>query len=568
MSNVLYLFLRRLRKPLITLIVVYAISVLGFVLIPGVDDQGNAYRMDFFHAFYFVSFMGSTIGFGEIPYEFTSAQRLWTMFSIYATVIAWLYGIGSSLALLQEPVFGRIMRRRSFCSEVKQMNEPFYLVCGYGVTGSVLVRQLVRREIRVVVVDHRRERIDALEMDELPLPVPSLCADAALPDVLDDAGFQHDKCIGVIAVTDIDQTNLSIAIASKLLCPDRTVISRTESDITTANLQSFGTDLVIDPFQTYAQYLSLAAHTPYMHLVYDWVHNPSHRPLSSVYKRAKGRWIICGHGRFGRALCQAFDHEDVELTLVDVNAEQLQGLSNAVTGVGTEAVTLAEAGVSDAVGIIAGTPNDADNLSIMMTAREMNPKIITVVRQNIHANKLVYRNSRADFIMEPGVIIANRILAQVKSPLLPIFLDEMLNNYDDVWAHTLINRMSSVVGDSELDCWAFTINQHDTPALMQAFEQGFNLKLSLFFKSPYNRDRNLHAFPLLHRRGDTIEMLPGELDELQEGDEILICGLNKAKYRMQWTATNYNLLHYVLTGEDASNTVLSRLLKRLSTSGA
>lgn len=562
MNNILYLLLRRLRTPLIILIVVYSISVLGFVLIPGEDDQGNVYHMDFFHAFYFVSFMGSTIGFGEIPYAFTPAQRMWAMFSIYATVIAWLYGIGTSLALLQEPMFGRMLRRRSFKAAVKRINEPFYLICGYGVTGSVIVRQLVRRDVRVVVLDHKSDRIDGLEMDELSLPVPALCADAALPDVLDDAGLQHPNCIGVMALTDTDQTNLSIAIASKLLCPDRMVISRTESDTTTANLNSFGTDLVVDPFKTYAQYLSLAAHAPYMHLVYDWIHNPFHRPLSSVYQRTKGRWIICGHGRFGRALYKAFDESDVDLTVVDLDGSKNKDLPHQVTGVGTEAVTLSEAGVMDAVGIVAGTPNDADNLSIIMTAREMNPKILTVVRQNIHANKLVYHNSRADFIMEPGRIIANRILAHVKSPLVPIFIDEMLKMHDDVWAHTLINRMSSVVGENELDSWAFTINEEETPALMEAFEQGEELKLSLFFKNPHNRNRNLHAFPLMLRREGDIDMLPGELDQLQPGDEILICGLNKANRRMQWTANNYNVLQYILTGNDASNSLLSRLLQK------
>lgn len=562
MNNILYLLLRRLRTPLIILIVVYSISVLGFVLIPGLDDQGNLYRMDFFHAVYFVSFMGSTIGFGEVPYEFTPAQRMWTLFSIYATVIAWLYGIGTSLALLQEPMFGRMLRRRSFKAEVKKINEPFYLVCGYGVTGSVIVRQLVRRDMRVVVLDHNSDRIDALEMDELSLPVPALCADAALPDVLDDAGLQHPNCIGVMAVTDTDQTNLSIAIASKLLCSDRMVISRTESDTTTSNLKSFGTDLVVDPFKTYAEYLSLAAHAPYMHLVYDWIHNPFHRPLSSVYQRTKGRWIICGHGRFGRALYKAFDESDVDLTVVDIDGSKIKDLPLQVTGVGTEAVTLSEAGVMDAVGIVAGTPNDADNLSIIMTAREMNPKILTVVRQNIHANKLVYRNSRADFIMEPGRIIANRILAHVKSPLVPVFIEEMLQKHDDVWAHTLINRMSSVVGESELDSWAFTINEEETPALMEAFEQGAELKLSLFFKNPHNRKRNLHAFPLMLRREGRIDMLPGELDQLQPGDEILICGLNKANRRMQWTVNNYNVLQYILTGNDASNSLLSRLLQK------
>ncbi|WP_415893606.1 potassium channel family protein [Neptuniibacter sp. PT8_73] len=562
MNNVIYLFLRRLRVPLITLIVVYSISVLGFVLIPGEDDQGNVYRMDFFHAVYFVSFMGSTIGFGEIPYEFTSAQRMWTLFCIYATVIAWLYGIGTTLALIQEPVFGRMMRRRSFTADVRQMNEPFYLICGYGVTGSVVVRQLARRDIRVVVVDINQDKIDALEMDELPVSVSALCADASLPDVLDAAGLQHPKCIGIMALTNHDQVNLSISIASKLLNPERMVISRTESDITSANLKSFGTDLVVDPFRTYAQYLSLAAHAPYMHLVYDWIHNPFHRPLSSVYQRTKGRWIICGHGRFGRALYRDFDESDVELTVLDIDAEKIKDLPHQVTGVGTEAVTLMEAGIMDAVGIVAGTNNDADNLSIMMTARELNPKLLTVVRQNIHANSLVFKNSRADFIMEPGRIIANRILAHVKSPLVPIFIEEMRDKFDDVWAHTLINRMSSVVGDRELDSWAYTVGEKETPAFMEAKRQGFELTLSLFFKDPHNRKKNLHAFPLMLKRGDFIDMLPGELDELQEGDEVLICGLNKSNRRMQWTVNNYNVLHYVITGNDASNSLLSRFLQK------
>ncbi|WP_286239660.1 potassium channel family protein [Neptuniibacter halophilus] len=564
MNNVIYLLLRRLRVPLITLIIVYSVSVLGFVLIPGVDDQGQAYRMDFFHAVYFVSFMGSTIGFGEIPYAFTPAQRMWTLLCIYATVIAWLYGIGTTLALLQEPVFGRLMRRRSFTATVRGIHEPFYLVCGYGVTGSVVVSQLVRRDIRVVVLDVEQDRIDALEMDELPVSVPALCADASLPDVLDAAGLQHARCVGIMALTNDDQVNLSIAIASKLLCPERLVISRTESDVTTANLLSFGTDLVVDPFRTFAQYLSLAAHQPYMHLVYDWIHNPYHRPLSSVYQRTRGRWIICGHGRFGRALYRAFDESEVEMTVVDVDPAKIDQIPNQVTGVGTEAVTLLEAGVHEAVGIVAGTGNDADNLSIIMTARELNPKLVTVVRQNVHANALVFQNSRADFIMEPGRIIANRVLAHVRSPLLPVFIEHMQRHHDDVWAHTLINRMSSVVGDQELDTWAYTVGEEQTPALMEAMAQGFELKISLFFKDPHNRKRNLHAFPLMLRREGVIDMQPGELDLLQPGDELLICGLNKSFRRMQWTVNNYNVLHYVLTGNDASNSLLSRLLQSRS----
>ena len=74
MDNIVFLILRQMRRPLLTLVTVYAIAILGLALIPGRDAAGNIWHMDLFHAFYFVSFMSTTIGFGEIPYEFTESD--------------------------------------------------------------------------------------------------------------------------------------------------------------------------------------------------------------------------------------------------------------------------------------------------------------------------------------------------------------------------------------------------------------------------------------------------------------------------------------------------------------
>jgi voltage-gated potassium channel len=561
MNNIIYVVLRRLRMPLIILIVVYAISVLGFVLIPGQDPQGNPWRMDFFHAVYFVSFMGSTIGFGEIPYEFTSAQRMWTLIMIYATVIAWLYSIGSMLALLQEPMFGRMLRRRSFADEVRGITEPFYLVCGYGVTGKIVVEKLAKRDIRCVVIDVRQECVDDLEMSPLPLRVPGLCADASLPDILDDAGIQSDNCIGVLALTNDDNANLSIAIASKLLRPKRMVISRTESEVTTGNLLSFGTDLVIDPFHNFARYLSMAVNKRYSHLVYDWLINPTHRPLASATRKIEGRWVICGYGRFGRSLYKAFQEFGVPVTVVDSNPDNVNQTENQIWGVGTEAPTLLEAGIKDAVGLVCGTNNDADNLSILMTARELNPKLITVVRQNLDTNHLIFSNSKADFVMEPGRIIANQILAQIKTPLLPHFFSAM-KAYNDVWAHELLNRMSRAVGDDEVDSWAFTIGEEDTPAVMMALNEGCEVKMNVFMKDPRDRTKMLKVFPLMMIRNGEVDMLPGELELLKPGDQILMCGQIPAFRQIEWTLNNYNMLFYVQTGEEFSRTILSKWFRQ------
>src|SRR5690606_11712770 len=56
-ASVLHLLLRRLRTPLLVVLAVFAVSIAGFTLIPGVDDAGRATApLSFFHAFYFVTY--------------------------------------------------------------------------------------------------------------------------------------------------------------------------------------------------------------------------------------------------------------------------------------------------------------------------------------------------------------------------------------------------------------------------------------------------------------------------------------------------------------------------------
>lgn len=546
--------------PLIVLIAVYAISTLGLVLIPGVDDQGQPWRMDFFHAFYFVSFMGSTIGFGEVPYPFTPGQRMWTLVCIYATVIAWLYAIGSSLAILQDKGFLRLMRSRRFGQKVRALQEPFYLVCGYGTTGREVVLGLERRGIRSVVIDISQERIDGVELEEWALPAFSLCADASLPDNLDLAGLRKPNCLGVLALTDRDSVNLAIAIASKLVMPKRLVISRSENQVTTANLASFGTDLVIDPFKKFADYLGLAVRHPHQHLVIDWLLNPDHRPLSSLYRHAKGRWILCGYGRFGQALAHAMASDEVELTIIEPDSSRVESGCDFVQGVGTEAVTLEAARIADAVGIIAGTPDDADNLSILMTARELNPKLTTVVRQNHAANQLMFDNSKADYVMQPGHTVAIQILAHLRTPLLDLFF-ERLRQTDEVWSHTLINRISDTVGDARVDSRSFVICDEQTPALAAAISAGQTVNLRALMKQPNDRSKDLECFALLHKRGAEIQLTPGELLELQIGDELLFCGQYAHLKSQLWTLENHQTLSYLLTGQDDNSNPLLRWIR-------
>jgi FlaA1/EpsC-like NDP-sugar epimerase len=169
-----------MRAPLLLIVVSYAIALIGFVLIPGADNNGDVYHLSFFDAFYILSYTATTIGFGEIPYAFTNDQRMWMSFCIYLTVIAWFYAIGAIITLFQDPALKQGITAANFRRSVKHLHEPFYLICGYGETGSELVRALDKNELRVVVVEILQERIHELGMTDYQFNVPHLCADAKM----------------------------------------------------------------------------------------------------------------------------------------------------------------------------------------------------------------------------------------------------------------------------------------------------------------------------------------------------------------------------------------------------
>ena len=139
-SAAIFLILRRMRAPLITLILIFAISVLGLTFIPGQHPDGSPYTMSFFDAFYFMSYTATTIGFGELPFTFTAGQRLWVTLSIYLTVIGWAYAIGTLLSLLQDRGFRSALALRRFTRKVSRLREPFLLIAGFGRTGELLGR--------------------------------------------------------------------------------------------------------------------------------------------------------------------------------------------------------------------------------------------------------------------------------------------------------------------------------------------------------------------------------------------------------------------------------------------
>jgi len=534
------------------LVLVFAVSVLGLTLVPGEDAEGGPDRLSLFDAFYFMSYTATTIGFGELPYPFTAGQRLWVVICIYLTVVAWAYAIGALLTLLQDRAFRQALALQHFRRKVQRIGEPFLLLAGYGQTGQVLARSFDALGRRLVVLDTSVERIDALEQAALRGDVPGLVADVRSPQSLRIAGLESDHCQGVLALTDDDEANLAVSMAAALLRPDLPVVARTVSPAVGHRMQAFGTPTVINPFDRFGEHLLMALTAPSSFQLMSWLEGGPGAELPDIGRRPRaGRWVVCGYGRFGRALTVDLRRAGVEVTVIEVAGPALETARDdgvhLVEGDSSDRAVLDQAGVESAAGLVAGTSDDTTNLSIAATARAVNPHMFLIGRQNDPAYAPLFRVMALDSLLIPTELVAHEAYAHLSTPMLWRFLQEMPAQGDE-WAARLVAELVERCGERLPALWKLRLTSAEAPALEPWLASG-TVHLGDLLRHPEARDTELAALALLVRRGGQSFLTPGLDLVLGPGDELLLAGQPQARWALNTTLVVDSAAEYVLTAE-------------------
>jgi Trk K+ transport system NAD-binding subunit len=543
-SSAIFIALRRLRAPIVVLVLVYALGVVGFVLIPGVDADGKPWHMDIFHAFYVISYTATTIGFGELPYAFNDAQRMWTILVIYLSVFGWTYALGSLLALGRDRAFQQALSTQRFAHGVRSIADPFYLVCGYGETGALVCAALDRGDMRLVVIEQSAERLAELDLQDFRAKPLGLVADVRSTEALRDAGLEHRHLRGVLALTNDDEANLKVAIAVRLLNPGVPVLARVRSTSVAANMASFGTDHIINPFTVFGQYLSLLLRSPRVFRLLDRLVGSAASPEPTARALPRGHWIVCGYGRFGREVVACFDREGLDVTIIEPD-ESRAGARTALPAAGTEADHLHTAGIESAVGIVAGTDDDVDNLSIAVTAREIRPDLYVVVRQNEQANTPLFAALKADFTVVSRAIVSEHAVALVRTPRLARFIERVTDG-SEAAGEAALTRLEAALGVRPATTWHVRIGTTTTPAVTRAP----GLVVDDLLRDPRNRRESLHAIALMLFRGDEEILLPPGNMAVRAGDEILFAGTGGARHHQAMVLLDDNVRDYVVLGRD------------------
>jgi Trk K+ transport system NAD-binding subunit len=559
-SSAIFLVMRRMRAPLITLIVIFSISVVGLTLVPGTGPDGQPARLSLFESFYFMSYTATTIGFGELPWPFSSAQRLWVTFSIYLSVVGWAYAIGSLLTLLQDRSFRQALALRRFTRKVARLREPFLLVAGYGRAGELLAKSFDALGQQLVVIDESSNRVDALELASYHSDIPGLRANAANPHHLTAAGLDHPFCSGVLALTNDDETNLAVTMTAALLRPELPVIARTVSAPIAERMRAFGTPAVVNPFDRFGDHLRLALNAPASYQLLTWLEaGPGAELPERGHPPTDGRWVMCGYGRFGREVTADLRAAGLEVTIIEP-AERGEREPGVIVGDASDPEVLAGAELGTAVGLVAGTDNDTTNLSMLATARRLNPKLFLAARQNQPTSAALFETMQVDALLVPTEVVAHEVYAQISTPMLWRFIQEMPARGDQ-WAADIIQRLRYNCGRELPALWKIRLDQEQAPALGSWLADG-KVVLGDLLRSPEDRERRLLVVPLLLVRGGEAVLTPDGETVLNPDDELLFAGHGSERRELESTMVVDSTGAYVLFDQHIPSSWLWRKLSR------
>ena len=174
------------------------------------------------------------------------------------------------------------------------------------------------------------------------------------------------------------------------------------------------------------------------------------RLVRNKIQRLKDHVVICGYGRNGRQAVQELLDHHMKIVIVERDEQVMEDiLENPellyIHGDATRDDVLEMCRIDRAKALIASLPVDADNLFVVLTAREINPGLKIISRASDEHSDAKLKRAGATNIIMPDRIGGQRMAKLVTQPDVVEFLDFlMLQSMENVALEEIsCNRLNS-----------------------------------------------------------------------------------------------------------------------------
>ncbi len=144
--------------------------------------------------------------------------------------------------------------------------------------------------------------------------------------------------------------------------------------------------------------------------------------------KLKNHVIVCGYGRNGRRACEELTKQGTPFVIIEHNKEILDKYADTISmpiflGEASREEVLIKANIEKATHIISTLPDDAQNVFIALTAKELKPEIIVISRlNNQHAEKKL-RKAGVDQVVMPDTLGGRHMAQLITKPYIIKFIN-------------------------------------------------------------------------------------------------------------------------------------------------
>lgn len=159
------------------------------------------------------------------------------------------------------------------------------------------------------------------------------------------------------------------------------------------------------------------------------------RKMSKGIDQLSGHTIICGYGRMGTTLAKELHAAGQPFVAIDTlggasaNSDDADGFL-VIHGDATEEDVLERAGIARASVLATVMSDDATNVFVTLTAREMNPDLTIIARGENRRTESKLRSCGADTVVMTTTIGATRISQLILRPSADELLKQLTNGSD------------------------------------------------------------------------------------------------------------------------------------------
>ena len=403
-----------------------------------------------------------------------------------------------------------------------------------------------------MVIEKDKMKINDLILENFTPTVPVLYSETYSVKVLEAAGLKKRNCKAIVSLLDNDALNLKITLIAKALNKNVKVAVKSTTSTHTENLKDLDADVIVNPFSIISSEISLALWAPNIFKLEKWLYGIDNLN-AALPIFPKGLYIICGYGRMGKKIFEKLSDNNVDVKLIEMDKKKdveltKKEMEHLIFGNADDKELLINVGIKDARVVVAVTDDDTTNLSILATARKLNSKIITIVRENDLADDFLFRNANIDHIFTPSKILVNKVTNALVNPLSDKFLKQILKQ-DNNWASKLVAILVKEIGINPL-LVEIEINNIIAPQIYAYLKENKDLSLSLLATSLHNKEQQNNVVPLLLQRENDIILLPEWENDIKIGDKILLACDEHAKDDIEYICENIYEFYYALTGKE------------------